>query len=292
MRSFYLHIPKRIELIIRVERLLSFHNDLSALDFEKTINEIIDFIRRVLDEAKASGVVVGLSGGVDSSLTAALCVRALGAKKVLGILMPTSFTPKEDIKDAYELAEMLKIKTIRVDIDGIFEAFLKAIGISEDDSEMKMPLANLRARIRMMILYFYANAHNMLVAGTGDLSELLIGFFTKHGDGAADFLPIVHLYKTQVRKIAKYLGIPDRIAFKPSSPQLYPGHKLLDEVPIDYDKLDPVLVGLFKYELPPEEVSRKTEVPLEIVLDVKSRYEKTKHKRELPSRITHQLSGG
>ncbi len=267
---------------------MSLHSDLLTFDFEKTVSEIVNFIRKVVDEAGASGVVVGLSGGVDSSLTAALCVRALGANKVLGVLMPTSFTPEEDIKDAYQLAEMLKIKTARVDIDGISEAFLRAVGVSEDDPKMKMALANLRARIRMMILYFFANAHNMLVAGTGDLSELLIGFFTKYGDGAADFLPIVHLYKTQVRKLAKYLGVPDRIAFKPSSPQLYPGHKLLDEVPIDYDELDPVLIGLFEYGLSPEEVSRKTKVPVEIVLDIKSRYEKTRHKRELPPRISHQ----
>jgi len=266
---------------------LSFHEDLS-FDFEKTTNEITAFIRKVVNEADASGIVVGLSGGVDSSLTAALCVRALGADKVLGIIMPASFTPKEDVEDAYRLAKMLKMKTVRVDIDGISKAFLEAVGVSEDDPEMKMPLANLRARIRMMILYFFANAYNMLVAGTGDLSELLIGFFTKYGDGAADFLPITHLYKTQVRRLAKYLGVPERIAFKPSSPQLYPGHKLLDEVPIDYDELDPVLIGLFKYDLPPEEVSRKTKVPLEIVLDIKSRYERTRHKRELPLRIPNK----
>jgi len=268
---------------------LSFRNDLFAFDAEEVVNEILTFIRKVVDEANASGVVVGLSGGVDSSLTAALCVRALGENRVLGILMPTSFTPKEDIEDAYELAKMLKIRARRVDIDGICKAFLNATEVSEDDPDMKMPLANLRARIRMAILYFYANAYNMLVAGTGDLSELLIGFFTKYGDGAADFLPIVHLYKTQVRKLAKYLGVPDRIAFKPSSPQLYPGHKLLDEVPIDYDQLDPVLVGLFECKLSPDEVSEKTKVPLEIVLDIKSRYEKTRHKRELPPKITHQL---
>jgi len=268
---------------------LSLQDDLLILDYEKTVDEIVNFIRKIVDEANASGVVVGLSGGVDSSVTAELCVRALGSNKVLGILMPTSFTPKADIEDAYEMAEMLKIKTVRVNIDQIFGGFLKAIGISEDSPGMKMPLANLRARIRMTILYLYANAYNMLVAGTGDLSEILIGFFTKYGDGASDFLPIAHLYKTQVRRLAKYLGIPDRIAFKPSSPQLYPGHKLLDEVPIDYDELDPVLVGLFKYKLPPEEVSVKTQVPIEIIMDIKSRYEKTRHKRELPKRIEHQV---
>jgi len=266
---------------------LGFPNDLLAFDVQKTLEETLTFIRKIVNDANASGVVVGLSGGVDSSLTAALCVQALGRDRVLGVLMPTSFTPKEDIEDAYKLAEMLKIRTRRADIDGICEAFLKAMGVSPDLSEMKMPLANLRARIRMVILYFYANAHNILVAGTGDLSEFLIGFFTKYGDGAADFFPIAHLYKTQVRKLAEHLGIPSRIAFKPSSPQLYPGHKLLDEVPIDYDKLDPVLAGLFEYGLSPDEVSEKTGVPLEIVLDVKSRYEKTIHKRDLPPKMSH-----
>jgi len=266
---------------------VGFHNDLLIFDAHKVLEETLKFIRKVVEEANASGVVVGLSGGVDSSLTAALCTRALGRERVLGILMPTSFTPKEDIEDAYEMAEMLGIRIRRVDIDGICEAFLKAMGFSGESPEMKMPLANLRARIRMVILYFYANAYNMLVAGTGDLSESLIGFFTKYGDGAADFLPIAHLYKTQVRKLAEYLGIPKRIAFKPSSPQLYPGHKLLDEVPIDYDELDPVLVGLFERGLPPEQVSEETNVPLEIVLDIKSRHEKTRHKRELPPRIAH-----
>ena len=139
----------------------------------------------------------------------------------------------------------------------------------------------------MAILYFFANAYNMLVAGTSDQSELLIGFYTKYGDGAADFLPIAHLYKTQVRNLAKYLGIPEKIAYKPSSPQLYPGHRLLDEIPIDYDKIDPILIGLFKHRLSPEEVSRRSQVPVEIVLDIKSRYEKTRHKRELPIRISH-----
>ena len=269
---------------------MSYSNDLLEFDAEKVLSEILNFIKDVIFKAHASGVVVGLSGGVDSSLTAALCVRALGRDRVLGILMPTSFTPKQDIEDAYELAKMLEIRTRRVDIDEICRAFIKAIGVSEDDPEMKMTLANLRARIRMVILYFYANAYNMLVAGTGDLSEFLIGFFTKYGDGAADFFPIAHLYKTQVRKLAEYLGIPKRVAYKPSSPQLYPGHKLLDEVPIDYDRLDPVLVGLFEYGWPLDKISEKTKVPLEIITDIKSRYEKTRHKRESPPRIAHQLA--
>ena len=264
---------------------MSLREELLSLNFEKTIKDTINFIRSIFKESGVSGVVLGLSGGVDSSLTATLCVQALGAEKVLGVLMPTYFTPEEDVKDAYSLAEMLGIETLRVNISGIVDSFSKAIGARKSDPKMKMPFANLRARIRMITLYFFANARSMLVAGTSDLSELLIGFFTKYGDGAADFLPIAHLYKTQVREISRRLGIPSRIASKPSSPQLYPGHRLLDEVLIDYEELDPVLLGLFKYRLTPEEVSRETSVPLNIILDVKSRFENSRHKRRLPPRI-------
>jgi len=254
-------------------------------DFEKTLNEILTFIRKTVKDSNASGVVIGLSGGVDSTLTAALCSRALGKEKVLGVLMPASFTPKEDVKDALELAEMLGIRTERVNIDEISKAFIEALKIREDDAKMKIPLANIRARIRMIILYFYANINNYLVAGTGDRSEILIGYFTKYGDGGADFFPIAHLYKTQVRKLAKYLGIPERIAFKPSSPQLYPGHKLLDEVPLDYDKMDPVLKGLFDLKLPLEKVSEITNVPFDIVTEIMRRHNRTEHKRRFPSTL-------
>jgi len=257
---------------------LNLREELLSLNFEKTIEDTVNFIRDIFKESGVSGVVLGLSGGVDSSLAATLCVQALGAEKILGVLMPTYFTPEEDVKDAYSLAEMLGIETLRVNISGIVDSFSKAIGARKSDPKMKMPFANLRARIRMITLYFFANARSMLVAGTSDLSELLIGFFTKYGDGAADFLPIAHLYKTQVREISRHLGIPSRIASKPSSPQLYPGHRLLDEIPIDYEELDPVLLGLFKYRLTPEEVSRETSVPLNIILDVKSRFENSRHK--------------
>ncbi|MCW4020515.1 MAG: NAD+ synthase [Candidatus Bathyarchaeota archaeon] len=264
---------------------MMFNEDFLKLDLEKTLNKILEFIREVVKEANASGVVLGLSGGVDSTLTAALCTRALGKKKVLGILMPTAFTPKEDMADALELAEMLGIRTERINIDGVCKAFVEALNIREDVAKTKMPLANIRARIRMIILYFYANANNFLVVGTGDRSEALIGFFTKHGDGAADFFPIRHLYKTQVRELAKYLGVSGRMAFKPSSPHLYPGHKLSDEVPLDYDRLDPVLVGLFDYRLPPEKVSEETDIPFEIIKEIVNRYNKTEHKRKTSPKI-------
>ena len=256
--------------------------ELLRLDFEREAEKITNFIRRVVEEAGASGVVLGLSGGVDSSLTLALCVRALGRERVLGVLMPTSFTPKEDVRDALSLAEQFGVRTEVVNIDKIAEAFFESLGIDRGDPKMRIPMANIRARIRMVILYYYANVNNYLVVGTGDRSEALIGYFTKYGDGGVDFLPIRHLYKTQVRKLAEYLGIPERIAYKPSSPQLYPGHKATDEIPADYDKLDLILHGLFDLGMSPEEVSRRFGFPTSMVEEVISRFKSTRHKRSYP----------
>lgn len=255
------------------------------VNYDEVVKKVIEFIEKIIEDANAAGVVVGLSGGVDSSLAATLCVRALGKEKVIGILMPTAFTPLPDVKDAQELAEWLEIRTEFVNIQEISEAFFKALRCDEENLEQKIPMANIHARVRMIILYYYANLNNYLVVGTGNRSEALIGYFTKHGDGGADFLPIRHLYKTQVRDLARHLGIPQKIAYKPSSPQLYPGHKISDELPIGYEKLDPVLVGLFDYELPLREVSRLTKVPLRVVEDVLKRCNNSKHKRVYPPKV-------
>ncbi|MEM1581679.1 MAG: NAD+ synthase [Candidatus Bathyarchaeia archaeon] len=259
--------------------------NIPKLDFAKVVGEIIDFVRGEVKKSGASGVVLGLSGGIDSSLTAALCVRALGSDKVLGVIMPTSFTPKEDLEDAFELARMLNIKTLLMNIDEICEAFVRSLNIDPEDTRIRIPLANIRARVRMIILYFYANLYNYLVVGTSDKSEYLIGFFTKYGDGAADFFPIRHLYKTQVRELASYLGLPERIVRKPSSPQLYPGHKLSDELPVDYPVIDLILVGLFEMNLPADKVSEEIGVSSEIVNNILRRYLKSMHKRASPPMI-------
>ncbi len=253
--------------------------DLLRLDLDSAAVEMVDFIRRKVGDSHTDGVVIGLSGGVDSSLVVTLSVRALGKDRVLGVLMPTEFTPKQDIDDALEVAKWLGIGTKLINIQGISEAFFNALGCDHKNSKYRIPMANIRARIRMTILYYHANLLNYLVAGTGDRSESLIGYFTKYGDGGVDFLPIGHLYKTQVRELARSLGVPERIAYKPSSPQLYPGHRATDEIPLDYDRLDPVLVMLFDQNLSPEEVSKLTAIPLGVVRDVVRRFNGSKHKR-------------
>ncbi|MEE8323274.1 MAG: NAD(+) synthase, partial [Candidatus Bathyarchaeia archaeon] len=161
------------------------------LNFQRTVDKLCVFIKNIIVQSGAKGVVLGLSGGVDSSLTVALCVHALGKDRVLGLLMPASFTPQQDTDDAHYLAEQLGIKTEVVSIQRITDAFLNSLDLDQrDERARRKAVANVRARIRMVITYYYANAFNYLVAGTSDRSELLIGFFTKHGDGGADFLPI------------------------------------------------------------------------------------------------------
>ncbi len=260
------------------------------LNHQKTVEEISEFIRRVIKEAKALGTVIGLSGGVDSSLTASLCVQALGKNKVLGIMMPIDFTPKEDMDDAQDLADQLGIETINLNIDHVCKSFFQTLQVSFKDHGKKKAMGNIIARIRMIILYYYANCQNYLVAGTSDRSEALIGFFTKYGDVGADFYPCIHLYKTQMRELANYLNISRKIAYKPSSPQLYPGHKATDEIPLDYTKLDPILVGLFDQDLSPKEVSRKTGISITILEDILHRYNRSKHKLTFPPTIKENVN--
>jgi NAD+ synthase len=254
------------------------------LDLDAAADEIA-FIRTTVGASGASGVVVGLSGGVDSSLVVVLCVRAIGAQKVLGLIMPTAFTPESDLDDARELASSLGVRTREIRIDPIAEAFAKTLSIEHEAMSQRIPVANILARIRMIFLYYHANLNNLLVVGTGDRSEDLIGYFTKYGDGGADLLPISHLYKTQVRALAERLGVPHRIAYKPSSPQLYPGHKATDEIPTDYDKLDIVEACLFDQHMPIEKAAHVAGVPLGVVTEVARRYESTRHKREYPAMV-------
>jgi len=253
------------------------------IDCHKVEHEILEFIKRTVKEANAKGVIVGLSGGIDSSVTATLCVRALGPKKVIGVLMPDpEITPVSDVRDAKDLASKLGIETYTIPIDAIVKTFLDSIPLEEKG---RISVANLRARIRMVIDYFFANSLDYLVVGTGDRSEVLVGYFTKYGDGGVDFLPIAHLYKTQVRQLGKYLGLPENIVSKPSSPQLWKEQRATDEIPVDYDTLDLILYAIFDLKMRDKEIASELSIPLEIVQEVQRRYNKSMHKRVYPPRL-------
>ncbi|MEM4189607.1 MAG: NAD+ synthase [Candidatus Caldarchaeum sp.] len=256
--------------------------ELLKIDFSKTAASIESFIVETVESAGASGVVLGLSGGVDSSAVASLCARALSKERVTGLIMPAEFTPSQDVQDAKFLAQKLGIKTFLIPITSIVNSYAEQLGVKTSDLQAKMPFANLRARVRMTLLYFYANRHNLLVVGTGDRSEILLGYFTKYGDAGVDFLPVGGLYKTQLRWLSKDLGLPDSIAFKPSSPQLYPGHKAVDELPADYEVIDPILYALFDKKMSVDQVEALG-VDRRLAEAVIERYKRSIHKRSLPN---------
>ena len=257
--------------------------DVVNIPYEEVARGIEEFIKSKVDEAGASGVVLGVSGGVDSATTLFLAVRALGPERVRPLIMPdSSVTPQEDVEDAKMLVDMVGASAHLINIEPIVAVYKSTIPIYESDEADRLPLGNLRARIRMCLLYYYANKNNLLVLGTGDRSEILIGYFTKYGDGAVDVLPIGILYKTQVRRLAKTLGVPERIAFKPSSPRLWPGQTAEGELGVSYEEVDLVLHAVFDRGVPWEEVPAVTGVDARKVQRIRELHERSHHKRNPP----------
>ncbi len=250
-------------------------------DYEYVVERIARFIREAVERAGVKGVVLGLSGGVDSATTAALCVKALGSERVEALILPDSeTTPREDVEDAEALASQLKLTHHTIDIHGIYEAYGGFLPFH--DPQANVSNGNLRARIRMTILYYYANLRGLMVCGTGDKSELLLGYYTKYGDGGVDILPIADLYKTQVRRLALRLGIPERIAMKPSSPRLWPGQMAEKELGVSYEVIDPVLYLYVEKGRNVEEIVEETGVERETVEAILRRIHRSEHKRMPP----------
>ena len=258
--------------------------DIVNIDYTMTERHITGFIRSQVEEAGVRGVVVGVSGGVDSATTLYLSVKALGKGKVLGLIMPdSSVTPKEDIDDAVQLLRSTGVEFHVIDIAPIVDVYKSTIPIYDsEEGPDRIPVGNLRARIRMSLLYYYANKLGYIVAGTGDRSEILIGYYTKYGDGGVDILPIGILYKSQVRRLALKLGIPERIAMKPSSPRLWRGQLAEGELGASYDEIDLVLYSIFDLGLEPGEVPEATGVDKRIVDLVLERHRASEHKRRMP----------
>ncbi|MDK2795178.1 MAG: synthase [Archaeoglobaceae archaeon] len=238
------------------------------MDFERIAERIIDFIREQVRSANATGVVLGLSGGLDSAVVAFLCVRALGKDKVLATIMPEEdVTSKEDVEDAIEIAKMLGIEFKVIEISNIVKMLSDKLGKGSRSAEM-----NLKPRIRMLINYYYANSLNRLVAGTGNKSEISIGYFTKYGDGGVDFQPIGDLYKTEIFEFARFLGIPEKIIRKKPTAGLFVGQTDEDEIGMSYAELDEILKLI-------EKGIRREDEKFQRVLKL---VERSEHKRRLP----------
>lgn len=213
-------------------------------------------LREYCENTGFKKVVLGLSGGIDSALTATLAVRALGAENVLGILMPSMFSSEGSITDSLKLAENLGIKTVKEPITPLFDAFMQGRERLHDLAE-----ENLQARLRAIILMFYSNRENRLLLSTGNKSESAMGFGTLYGDLAGGYNLICDLTKTNVYKLANYLNkdkevIPQAIIDKAPSAELHPGQKDQDRLP-EYAVLDDIIEMYIEQNRPIDEIYEK-----------------------------------
>jgi NAD+ synthase len=210
-----------------------------TLDYKKIIDEIQKWIKNYINTAQVEGIVIGLSGGIDSSVTSSLCVKAIGKEKVIGLGLPCSSIP-QDLKDAEKVAKLLGIKFIQIELTSIYDEFIRVIEPLFQSTDMA--IANLKPRLRMMTSYFVGQSFGkFLVAGTSNRTELAIGYFTKYGDGGVDFEPIGGLYKCEVREVAKLLNVPEEIIKKPPSAGLWEGQTDEDEIGLTYNVLDEII---------------------------------------------------
>jgi len=238
---------------------------------------ITDFISQKVREAGAEGVVLGLSGGIDSAVVSKLCCDALGKEKVLNIYMPYGASRSEDREESERFCVHCGMDLRIIPIDDMVAAFLKQL----PQSDRKDLMGNVMARCRMVILFHHANLMNRLVMGTSNKSELLIGYFTKFGDGGSDFAPIGDIYKTEVRQLAKKIGVPDCFIEKVPCAGLWEGQTDEGEIGICYDDLDRILMGM-EIGLSPEEIASRTDLDIGMVDKVMRMHRATVHKRKMP----------
>ncbi|MHA1382490.1 MAG: NAD+ synthase [Candidatus Helarchaeota archaeon] len=250
------------------------------LDPELTHKKITEFIKKYVDGAKAKGVVLGISGGVDSALTARLSVDALGKDSVLGFILPEKKSNPDDRKDAMDLISQLGIEHETIDITPMIDSFNNMC--KHFTPQNKLVVGNLRPRIRTQILYFHANLLSRLVIGTGNKTELYVGYFTKYGDGGVDFEPIGDLYKTQVWQLAKYLKLPKNIIEKAPSAGLWVGQTDEGELGMQYVKIDLILYGHLELKMKKENIANELKLSVDEVQRILDLVKRTEHKRVMP----------
>ncbi|RBQ22994.1 putative NH(3)-dependent NAD(+) synthetase [Candidatus Methanobinarius endosymbioticus] len=290
---------------------------LAKIDSEFVKQKIIDFIKEIYNKTGTDGFIIGLSGGIDSTVVAYLLKEAVDNDKVYSYHLFSSTTPKEDTEHARLIANLFDLHYDEISIDNLTDEFLNlSLNSSNPDfnsslnsnlssklssnfnshfksnediginlSENKTAEGNVKARIRMIILYYFANLRNCLVAGTGNRSELLIGYFTKHGDGACDFEPIGDIYKTQLKKLAKDWNIPDEIINKPPRAGLWTNQTDEDEIGLSYEVLDELLYLIVDKKLNNEDIldiSEKMKINSSEIDNIRKKIANNQHKLQCP----------
>jgi len=299
-------------------------NSQMKIEPEKLSHSLEEFIRGYTKRLEREGIILGLSGGIDSAVATALCKRAIGAEKILALIMPDKDSKKEHINDALNFAKELNIKTKLIDIThflkkfGIYKLFpLSRLPLPQKSKEAlvkksynfyerktgETPFSDsilsfkdkkfgvylkkgnayyrIKHRLRMVLLYLYAELENRLVVGAANKTEYKIGFFVKYGcDDAADIMPLLNLYKTQVRELARYLNIPLRIIKKTPSPDILPGITDEQAIGIPYEKLDLILLALEK-KWESSEIANSLEIEESKIVYVKELIQKSEHMRKI-----------
>jgi NAD+ synthase len=249
-------------------------HDWLSFDVDRTLNLTTGFLADRVDRAEAEVAVVGLSGGLDSATTLTLAVEALGPANVEALTLPGPTSTKRDERLAREAAEAAGVELDTIQIGPSAETLEDELGIAVD----RTVRGNLQARLRMAAMYARANAHDGLVIGTGNKSELLTGYFTKYGDGGVDLLPLGDVYKTQERVLAAELGVPEAILERPPTAGLWEGQTDEDELGLAYTELDVVLAGLERGQAR-ETIAEAADVGGDEVARVEGMVAASEHKR-------------
>ena len=236
------------------------------MNIAELAEKLVSWIKETVSAGGCKGVVLGMSGGVDSSVAAVLCRRAF-PRNTLGVLMPCYSNP-EDEEHARAVASKFSIPTKMVVLDNTFDTLLKVLPGNADLSVSQPAKANLKVRLRMLTLYYFANQLKYMVVGASNRSELAVGYFTKYGDGGVDIMPLGNLVKGQVRELASFLGIPREIIDKPPSAGLWEGQTDENDMGFTYDELDRYLVT--------------GEASTELKEKIESMIAASAHKRQLP----------
>jgi NAD+ synthase len=207
------------------------------MDSEQLAEKLVSWIRDKTLAAGGKGVVLGLSGGMDSSVVAVLCQRAF-PQNTLAVLMPC-YSHQENVEHARLVAEKFSLPTKTVVLDSVFDALLKLLADDKVDADARrLAQGNIKARLRMLTLYYFANQLKYLVVGAANRDELAVGYFTKYGDGGVDIQPLGSLLKGELRELARFLGVPQAIINKPPSADLWEGQTDETELGLSYEELD------------------------------------------------------
>jgi NAD+ synthase len=254
--------------------------DLPKFDVDVFIEDACDFIKQKVEESNSNGVVLGLSGGIDSTVVACLAVKALGSHNVKAFVMPSSTTSDEDLFDANLIKTMLDIQVEYILLDDIYEKFLSLCNRDHLPSDnKKLARMNVKPRLRMTFLYYFASIYNSLVIGTGNKTEFYVGYFTKHGDGGVDLAPIADLYKEDVKLLAKKLGVPASIIDKAPSAGLTSNQTDEEELGLSYYYVDRIVYLYVDMNMDAEKISQELDISLNDVEHIIKLIDSSEHKR-------------